>query len=168
MSNRPSIDEKILIIAAKEHNVDIDILRSLITSINPKYTELKDAGKVDKNMFHDLWITAIQEEERIDLLTFQSYKEALSKYYHLRKTSTFVVEYATSAEARILVSEGMSMVFGAIKSEGKLSINDVTHRYNALHPRKDVKDSLVMREAKQLACKAMNAKRKPTRRRKAA
>lgn len=149
---------------------DIEIVRSFIIKINEQYSELKKAGICTKNTFHNLWTTTISECDAIDLFTFQAYKNALGKYYGLRKKTkvAFVVEKASATEARIRVSTGVSMVFTTTRYDGKLRSSEVTHRYNVIHSTKDVKESLVMHEAKKLACRAMNAKRKQTRRRRAA
>ena len=166
------VDEVALVAACAYAGTEIEMLRSCIVKINEQYSELKKAGICSKNTFHSLWTAAITDHDVVDLFTFQAYKNALGKYYGLRKNTTatfpFVVEKATATEARIRVSTGVSMVFGALRYDGKLRSSEVTHRHNVIHTTKDVKESLVMHEAKKLACRAMNAKRKQTRRRRAA
>ena len=167
------IDEHALAIAAAFAHVEIPLLRRVIAENNKLFAGEKKTANTQQIDFSKLIASALLEFETIDLLQHNAYKSAVGKYYSLRRTTNpfayaMYAETCNSTEARIRVSDGMSIVFRTLRSTGVLSLHEIEYRHHVIHTHRDVKDSEVMQVAKKLALKTINAVRKPRRTKKAA
>lgn len=173
----PHVDENAFTSACAHADVNQEVLRSLILNINERYTDMKIRKDDSAKAFYTLLTTTLRDDVRIDLLTFFSYKAALAKYYgtkrHIQALQKKLpykmdVEKKTSTEARIKVSDGLSLVFRSLRSVGKLIPTDVEYIYHISDTHHDVGEGEMLTKARKRACAAMNTLRKTKKHRKAA
>ena len=167
------IDEHALTTAAAFAHVEIPLLRRVITENNKLFANEKKTASRRQIDFSKLIGQTMLEFDAIDLLLHDAYKSAVGKYYSLRRATPptlypLRIETSNSMEARIRVSNGVSIVFRALNSKGVLTQREIEYRHHIIHSRKDVRDSDVMSAARKLALAAINAIRKPKRTKKAA